>query len=66
MQTKGDILGQEAIRSLRNYLSTKLDGFRQKAWDRCRELGINLSGLTPDYAGAAFLLAHLILHGYGR
>lgn len=65
MRTIVDDLFDAAARELQCYLATRHEGFRQQAWDRLRELGINLNGIEPSAAGAVFLLNHLSTMGVG-
>lgn len=62
MLTKGnDVDAQyaEAMRKLRAYVASGLDGVRQQAWDRLRALGINVDNMPPNQEGALHLIEHL-------
>lgn len=62
--TANKALAGEAIRKLRGYLASGIDGLRQQAYDRAEVLGIRTGGLSRDQAGAQHLLSHMILCGW--
>jgi hypothetical protein len=60
MKTEHDeTLRAEAVRKLRNYLASGLEGFRQQALDRLRELGIDTAGCETR-SGCERLLGQLL------
>jgi hypothetical protein len=58
-----ETLKEEAIRSLRNYLATGLDGFRVKGLDRLHALGIDTAACeAAGRPGIEHLIRHVVAY----